>query len=175
MNLTWQKSESLVAPLALDTTLSKKAVYIRKNIEVVPIEDQNGETVNKYVYDETTITPEEYKELGDNTAKVLYELALDTPVEYVNGHIYKPSYIYDYKGQIDDIKAPLELIAVAGGDISAVMPDLLTKTVYIYDATRKFENREAMNIIELSHLYYFLFFKKEELYNAYREALETVL
>ena len=137
MNLTWQKSESLVAPLALDTTLSKKAVYIRKNINVEEVENQNGEKVNKYTYDETTI-------------------------------------IYDYKGQIDDIKAPLELISVAGGDISAIMPDILTKTVYIYDATRLYENREAMNIVELAHLYYFLFFKKEELYNEYRRALGAV-
>ena len=174
MNLTWQKSECLVAPLALDTTLSKKAVYIRKNINVEEVENQNGEKVNKYTYDEATITPEEFKELGDNTAKVLYELALDTPVEYVNGHIYKPSYIYDYKSQIDDIKAPLELISVAGGDISAITPDILTKTVYIYDATRLYENREAMNIVELAHLYYFLFFKKEELYNEYRRALGAV-
>ena len=176
MNLTWQKSESLVAPLALDTTLSQKAVYIRKNIQAIPAENQNGEEYTKYVYDEATITPDEYKELGDNAAKVLYELALNTAVEYpANGHVYLPSYINDYKKQIDDIKSPLELIIMAGGDISAIIPDIMTKTVNIYDATRIYENRVSMNIIELSQLYYFLFFKKEELYNKYREALKAVV
>lgn len=176
MNLTWQKSESLVAPLALDTTLSEKAVYIRKNVKVEEFENQDGERINKYVYDEATITPEQYKELGDNAAKVLYELALNTPVEYpANGHVYLPRYINDYKEQIDAIEAPLVLIHVAGGDISEIVPDLLTKSVNIYDATLLPKNRVSMNIVELSKLYYFLFFKKEELYNEYREALEAVL
>ena len=66
MNLTWQKSESLVAPLALDTTLSKKAVYIRKNINVEEVENQT-ETV------ENTEEPkkEEKKFSRDDIAKMV--------------------------------------------------------------------------------------------------------
>ena len=32
MNLTWQKSESLIQPLAVDKNLSKTAIYIRKTL-----------------------------------------------------------------------------------------------------------------------------------------------
>lgn len=176
MNLTWQKSESLVAPRALDTTISSTAVYIRRNIKVAEEENQNGETVKKYVYDEAIITQDEYKELGDTDAKVLYELALNTPVEYpANGHVYMPSYISDYKREMDNIKTPLELIQICGGDISNIVPDIASKTVNVYDATREYNNKVSMNIFELSKLYYFLYFKKEELYNEYREALNSIL
>lgn len=104
MNLTWQKSESLIQPLAVDKNLSKTAIYIRKNIEVTETENESGETITKYTYDEAIITPAEYKALGDNDAEVLYELALDTPVTYpTNEHIYLPRYIDDYHREMDKI------------------------------------------------------------------------
>lgn len=174
--LTWTKAESLEKPRIIDTTLSKTAVYIRKNIQILETENPDGDPVTKYEYDEAIITPELYKELGNNGAKVLYEIALDTPVEYpANGHVYKPSYKDDYKREMDDIKTPLELIKLAGGDISAIIPNLLEKKVNVYDATLKAENYVAMNVLELAKLYYFLYFKKEELYNEYRTLLNEYL
>lgn len=174
--LTWTKAESLEKPRIVDTTLSKTAVYIRKNIQIIEAENPAGDPVKKYEYEEAIITPELYKELGDNGAKVLYEIALETPVEYpANGHIYKPSYKDDYKREIEDIKTPLELITLAGGDISDIIPNLLAQKVNIYDATLKPDNYVAMNLTELTKLYYFLYFKKEELYNEYRKLLNDYL
>ena len=176
MNLTWQKSESLVQPLALDKNLSNTAIYIRKNIEVTETENESGETVTKYTYDEATITPAEYSALGDNDAEVLYELALDTPVTYpANGHIYLPRYIDDYDREMDKLLKPLLLITLIGGDVSTLFPDIAQKTVNIYDATRLKENKVSMNISQLTQLFYFLYFQKEERYNAYRETLDELL
>lgn len=166
--LEWKTAESLITPLALDTTISKDYVYLRKDIKVVEVEDGDGKKHAKYVYSEATIAREEFLALGSTSEKAIYELALQTPVEYPeNGHIYKPEYLTDYFKEMESIKTPLQLIQMCGGDIS----EILKKTVNIYDATGKVENRVSMNVLELSNLYFFLYLKKEELYNEYREAI----
>lgn len=169
--IEWKTSESRLKPLALDTTISQEYVYLRKDINAVEAEDSQGD-YTKYVYQEAIIGREDFKALGNNGAKVLYELALSTPVEYpANNHIYKPAYIDDYFKEMQRVKIALELIKLAGGDITPI----LAKTINIYDATNLKENRVSMTVLELSNLYLFLYLKKEELYNEYREALDAFL
>lgn len=169
--LNWKTVESRLKPAAVDTTISKNNVYLRKNIQAVEVKDGQNEDYTKYVYDEAIISKEDFKALGNNGAKVLYELALSTPVEYpANGHIYKPEYIDDYFKEMERVKTALELIKLANGDITPI----LSKTINIYDATGLPENKISMSILELANLYLFLYLKKEELYNEYREALEEI-
>ena len=60
MKFEFYKSSSSVKPELIDTTSSKKVVYIRQNI----IEKQIDDTTF-YEYDETKITKDEYKEYLD--------------------------------------------------------------------------------------------------------------
>ena len=57
MKLEFYKSSSSVKPELIDTTSSKKVVYIRQNI----IEKQMDDTTF-YEYDETKLTKTEYQE-----------------------------------------------------------------------------------------------------------------
>ena len=56
----WYKSESTARPEIVDSTSSKVYVYVRKNIEEVEREDEEGNTYIVYVYDETKIPKEVY-------------------------------------------------------------------------------------------------------------------
>ena len=60
MKFEFYKSSSSVKPELIDTTSSKKVVYIRQNI----VEKQMDNTTF-YEYDETKITKDEYKEYLD--------------------------------------------------------------------------------------------------------------
>lgn len=60
MKFEFYKSSSSVKPELIDTTSSKKVVYIRQNI----IEKQIDDTTF-YEYDETKLTKDEYKEYLD--------------------------------------------------------------------------------------------------------------
>ena len=57
MNLYFKKSQSSVKPELIDTTSSKKVVYIRQNI----VEMQKDDTTF-YDYEEAKLTKNEYKE-----------------------------------------------------------------------------------------------------------------
>ena len=57
MKLKFIKSQSTVKPELVDTTSSKKVVYIRQNI----VEIQKDDTTF-YEYDEAKLTKDEYKE-----------------------------------------------------------------------------------------------------------------
>ena len=57
MNLYFKKSQSTVKPEHIDTTSSKKVVYIRQNI----VETQKDDTTY-YEYDEAKLTKAEYTE-----------------------------------------------------------------------------------------------------------------
>lgn len=57
MKLKFIKSQSTVKPELIDTTSSKKVVYIRQNI----VEIQKDDTTF-YDYDEAKLTKDEYKE-----------------------------------------------------------------------------------------------------------------
>lgn len=62
MKLNYIKSQSSVYPELIDTTSSKKCVYLRKNVIEVQSEDMNGETYTYYEYDEAKLTKEEYEQ-----------------------------------------------------------------------------------------------------------------
>ena len=57
MNLYFKKSQSTVKPNLVDTTSSKKVVYIRQNIVETVVED-----TTYYEYDEAKLTKAEYQE-----------------------------------------------------------------------------------------------------------------
>lgn len=57
MNLYFKKSQSSVKPELIDTTSSKKVVYIRQNIITVQKDDATF-----YEYDEAKLTKSEYQE-----------------------------------------------------------------------------------------------------------------
>lgn len=57
MNLYFKKSQSSVKPELIDTTSSKKVVYIRQNIIAVQKDD-----TTLFEYDEAKLTKDEYKE-----------------------------------------------------------------------------------------------------------------
>ena len=74
MKLEFYKSSSSVKPELIDTTSSKKVVYIRQNIVETQIDDTTF-----YEYDEAKITKDEYKEYLDeikaqDTLKVIENL-----------------------------------------------------------------------------------------------------
>ena len=62
MKLNYKKSQSSVYPELIDTTSSKKYVYLRKNVVEVQSEDLNGEIYTTYEYDEAKLTKEEYEQ-----------------------------------------------------------------------------------------------------------------
>lgn len=59
MKLNYRKSQSSVYPELIDTTSSKKCVYLRKNVVEVQSEDMNRKT---YEYEEAKLTKEEYEQ-----------------------------------------------------------------------------------------------------------------
>ena len=57
MNLYFKKSQSTVKPELVDTTSSKKVVYIRQNIVETVVDEKTF-----YEYDEAKLTKAEYQE-----------------------------------------------------------------------------------------------------------------
>lgn len=62
MILNYRKSESSVYPELIDTTSSKKCVYLRENVVEVQSDNTDGETYTYYEYDEAKLTKEEYEQ-----------------------------------------------------------------------------------------------------------------
>ena len=62
MKLTFYKSESAIKPELLDSTSSKKYVYIRQNIVEMQRTDDSGENYTYYEYEECKLTKEEYEQ-----------------------------------------------------------------------------------------------------------------
>ena len=63
MKLNYKKSQSSIKPDLIDTTSSKKYVYLRKNVvEVNPKDEQSGEDRSYFEYDEAKLTKSEYEE-----------------------------------------------------------------------------------------------------------------
>lgn len=56
----WYKSESTTRPDAVNTTMSKKYVYLRKNIHEETREYESGATYTVFVYDECKIPKDVY-------------------------------------------------------------------------------------------------------------------
>lgn len=173
ITLNWKKQESLNKPALIEENTSRIAVYIRQNITEVETETAEGEKQIKYVYDEAVINKTEFKQYiasleasGIDTSIVglEYQLNLNTPIQYTNGHYYKLNYINDYKAIMDDVNAAINLMEKAGGDITPI----IEKQIIIYDATGLTENAVSMTVVEITNLYFFLYIKKEEFYNEYK-------
>lgn len=65
--MNWYKSESTVRPNKIDTTSSKKVVYLRKDIVEKQREDEeNGDMITYFEYDEAKLTKEEYEKYKEN-------------------------------------------------------------------------------------------------------------
>lgn len=62
MKLKYVKSQSATYPQLIDTTSSKKYVYLRQNVVEMQSEDMNGETYITYEYEEVKLTKEEYEQ-----------------------------------------------------------------------------------------------------------------
>ena len=60
----WSKVRGSVKPLEIDTTSSPSTVYLRRNIEEVEVEDQqSGETIKEWQYDEMTLSHSEWDKM----------------------------------------------------------------------------------------------------------------
>lgn len=71
MKLNYKKSQSSIKPDLIDTTSSKKYVYLRQNVvEINSKDEQSGEDRSYFEYDEAKLTKSEYeeylKELNNN-------------------------------------------------------------------------------------------------------------
>lgn len=73
MKLNYIKSQSSVYPTLIDTTSSKKYVYLRQNVVEKQTEETDEETHIYYEYDEAKLTKEEYEQylMEINSTKTL--------------------------------------------------------------------------------------------------------
>ena len=63
MKLNYKKSQSSIKPDLIDTTSSKKHVYLRQNVvEINSTDEQSGEYRSYFEYDEAKLTKEEYEQ-----------------------------------------------------------------------------------------------------------------
>jgi predicted nucleotidyltransferase len=63
MYINYIKSESTIKPELVDTTSSKKYVYLRKDIiETQKVDEFSNETITLYEYQEAKLTKAEYQE-----------------------------------------------------------------------------------------------------------------
>lgn len=70
MILNYTKSQSSIKPELIDSSSSRKVVYLRRNItEVVHVDELSGEERTYYEYDEAKLTKAEY-------AQYLQELSI---------------------------------------------------------------------------------------------------
>lgn len=66
MIVKYYKSRSFNYPDLIDTTSSKKVVYLRKNIEIKQRKIMNNDIQTYYEYDEAKLTKEEYNQYLDD-------------------------------------------------------------------------------------------------------------
>ena len=178
MQIVYKTVQSNKRPLELDISSSADIVYIRRNIIEVTVEDPNGNESILFEYQEAQLNKNEYAAAEDDLLIAQmngednspeyeeYKTKLNTGVEFTNGHLYKPNWISIYSDIIKDFKDVLELYKLACGDISG----FLTIKTNIYDVTGKVENAEEMSIKEIIELYLFLYMKKEQYFNEYKQA-----
>lgn len=62
MKLNYRKSQSSVYPELIDTTSSKKYVYLRQNVVEMQSDNTDRETYTYYEYEEAKLTKEEYEQ-----------------------------------------------------------------------------------------------------------------
>jgi hypothetical protein len=78
INFTHHEGSQAEEPLAIDTESSKDIVYLRRNIEQIERKDeQTGETVTLWGYEEAQLTREEYETYSviiEETKKIKNEM-----------------------------------------------------------------------------------------------------
>lgn len=76
MKLNYKKSQSSIKPDLIDTTSSKKYVYLRQNVVEKQTEETDEETHIYYEYDEAKLTKEEYEQylVEMNSAETLEDI-----------------------------------------------------------------------------------------------------
>lgn len=175
MKLNYKIVESNDRPLEIDVTSSSETVYIRRNIKELEREDGS----KYFQYQEAEITKSEYEQASndllvgeingeDNTAEYEeYKEKLNTPVQYTNGHYYKPKWISLYSPIIDEFAIKIQLYEKAGGDAA---PILAIRTP-IYDVTGKAANAVLMSVKEVIDLWLFLYQIKEQYFAEYKKAV----
>ena len=77
-------------------------------------------------------------------------------------------YIEDYSKVMNDLLAPILLAKLIEMDLTP----FLSRKFTIYDATGKEANAVEMSVQELITLYLSLYFKKEDLFKAYKKEKE---
>lgn len=152
MKLNWQKSESKNKPIEVDEKSSQSGIYLRTNIVF---------TDDKYTYDEAYLSKEEYSnyklsnmilQKDTSIAYLNYETKLDTPVQYSNGHYYKPKWSEGtYAGLLQK---------------GMMLPSLFP--LKIWDSTELEENAVVMTLAELTALTLFLGAKQEQYFSEYK-------
>lgn len=174
--MEYKNVESLVMPLEIDLSSSPDGIYVRRNIKRVETDDGY-----KYTYQESFMSQDEYESYQrellvnkfngeDNTPEYqAFKERLDTGTPYINGKNYKPKWYKLYAEIISDLKDALDLYERVGGDITPT----LNKTINIYDETGAVENATPMTIKEILDLYFFLYFKKDEFYNDFKQSLNA--
>lgn len=172
--MEYKNVESLKMPSEIDLTSSPDGIYVRRNIKKVVTDD-----IEKYRYQESFMSKDEYEAYSkklfineingeDNTAEFeAYKKKLDTGVIYKNGKYYKPKWIDLYSSIMKDFKDTIELYEKVGGDVSP----LLSLTTNIYDVTGLSENATAMTIKEIIELWLYLYQRKEQFFNEYKQSL----
>lgn len=179
INVIYKKVESPTEPAKRDSMSSPNGVYFRRNIKKIETENESGEKIIKYTYDEAFLNKNEAELLGDDLLVNSingepdtpeyeeYKNKLNTGVQYTNGFYYKPKYISDYKTIMSDIKDAVDLIKDLGGDPS----DILSQKFAIYDETGKSDNMVMMSGLEVINLYFFLYSVKERYFAEYKKAV----
>lgn len=181
MQIIYKTVQSNEKPLERDIDSTASGVYIRRNIEeIVTINEETGDEVKKYQYQEAFLTLSEYESYSvgllvgeingeDNTAEYeVYKNNLNTPQQYINGKYYKPTWAEIYSGKVKEIFPMVSLYEKVGGDTSVIL-DL---KISIFDATAKVENAEMMSVKEIIELWLFLLKKQEEFFNIYKASLD---
>ena len=168
MKVSYYPSQSNSRPLDIEVTSSAKYVYIRRNIQEKHLETENGDPYVLYVYEEALLTKDEFESYKsellyklfnsqDNTEEFdRYLERLNTPVEFTNGHSYKPKWAdVTYFNLLQKGTAFPEMFPIK-----------------IYDSTGLDENAVDMTFEELRQLSLFLEEKKEELFLQYKKELQ---
>jgi len=104
MKITYYEAHSTERPSEVDTTSSKNGVYLRKNIQEVQQETQEGGTETVYKYDEAYLTKSEYAAYSDVDNLTMTALDFVKVLEVAGATIND---IYDYLDSHLEVKAQL--------------------------------------------------------------------
>lgn len=104
-------------PLEIDTKSSKSVVYIRRDIERVEKEDDQGNTYEVWEYDEAILTPEEYelyaKEMDSPSLDLMMQRINDITANQELGDITVEEHHEEQMQLLNDIQADIAMLDTA--------------------------------------------------------------